>query len=146
MLEGIENLTSESYHGPDMNPDDWAILKALEECGRSAKISSKPTARKLLNLGLIGTHSDKKKVYLITEKGSNLLRAKIEEVNKLWTLLNKETHPSVTPNYLDDNEIDAHNLGYRHGYNDDVSECPYPEDSKLKEAYYDGYSEGCWNA
>jgi hypothetical protein len=38
---------------------------------------------------------------------------------------------------------EAYDLGYEHGFNDTLDDCPFVEDSPENDEYYRGYEEGC---
>jgi len=43
-------------------------------------------------------------------------------------------------------EFSPYDLGYSHGYHDEIAECPYPEGSDEEKEYYEGYDEGSRNS
>jgi hypothetical protein len=40
-------------------------------------------------------------------------------------------------------EQEAYDLGWRHGYDDELSDCPYEDGTAEHLAYYEGYAQGC---
>jgi len=42
----------------------------------------------------------------------------------------------------EDEYISPYDLGWRHGYDDQGSDCPYPEGSPEAEEYAEGYAQG----
>lgn len=44
---------------------------------------------------------------------------------------------------LDIEEMSPYDLGWVTGYNDELADCPYPDDSKEAEEYKEGYVQGC---
>lgn len=58
--------------------------------------------------------------------------------------------PAVKPNpeieILKVEDYDPHDLGWKHGYDDELPNCPWPEGTPEYKSYQEGYEEGTWNS